>query len=183
MSDVEETKTNETSVLSDSTKTGSQIETSDISKHESSVNKTDVTELISDPSKDPVVVEKDKTDNENQTEDQSRSAELEDGQIFTADQLEEGSDDDDDDDSDDDDDDGRWITPSNIKNVKAKMGTGDTEKASVPVGCLTTDFAMQVSDLFKYELCREKTCLLGKPVFWVFDQIGHKHVCTAAEDG
>ena len=162
LSGVEEKKTNETPLLPDGTKTASQIETSDISKHESSVNKTDVTEHISDPSKDPVVVEKDKTENENQTEDQSRSAELEDGQIFKADQLEEGSDDDDNDD-DDDDDDGGWITPSNIKNVKAKMGTGDTEKASVPVGCLTTDFAMQVSDLFKYELCREKTCLLG---FW-----------------
>ena len=45
---------------------------------------------------------------------------------------------------DDDDDDGGWITPSNIAQVKKSMGGVNCERATVPVGCLTTDFAMQV---------------------------------------
>lgn len=45
---------------------------------------------------------------------------------------------------DDDDDGGGWITPSNIRQVK--MESADwTAPADVKVGCLTTDFAMQVS--------------------------------------
>ncbi|XP_067651419.1 RNA-binding protein NOB1-like [Haliotis asinina] len=36
-----------------------------------------------------------------------------------------------------------WITPSNIQKVKKQMGGGDTARADVTVGCLTTDFAMQ----------------------------------------
>ncbi|WAR12767.1 NOB1-like protein [Mya arenaria] len=59
---------------------------------------------------------------------------------------EESDSDDDDDDSgvdDDDDDDDGWITPSNIKAVKEKMGGDTVEKAVIQVGCLTTDFAMQ----------------------------------------
>ncbi|CAK6983963.1 RNA-binding protein NOB1 isoform X1 [Scomber scombrus] len=44
---------------------------------------------------------------------------------------------------DDDDDGGGWITPSNIKQVK--MDTADwAAPADVRVGCLTTDFAMQI---------------------------------------
>lgn len=43
------------------------------------------------------------------------------------------------------DDGGGWITPSNIKQVK--MESADwTAPADVKVGCLTTDFAMQVTD-------------------------------------
>lgn len=45
---------------------------------------------------------------------------------------------------DDDNDGGGWITPSNIRQVK--MESADwTAPADVKVGCLTTDFAMQVS--------------------------------------
>ena len=49
-------------------------------------------------------------------------------------------------DNDDDDDDDGWITPDNIKHVKSQMGkeTLDAIPANVTVGCLTTDFAMQV---------------------------------------
>lgn len=49
------------------------------------------------------------------------------------------------DDDDDDDDDG-WITPDNISRIKGQMGKGplDAVPANVTVGCLTTDFAMQV---------------------------------------
>ena len=47
------------------------------------------------------------------------------------------------DDEDDDDDEG-WITPSNISEVKERMGETGGERASVTVGCVTTDFAMQV---------------------------------------
>lgn len=43
------------------------------------------------------------------------------------------------------DDGGGWITPSNINQVK--MDSADwTSPADVRVGCLTTDFAMQVTD-------------------------------------
>lgn len=48
-------------------------------------------------------------------------------------------------DQDQDDDGGGWITPSNIKQVK--MDSADwTAPGDVTVGCLTTDFAMQVRD-------------------------------------
>ena len=45
-----------------------------------------------------------------------------------------------------DDDDGGWITPANIKKVQAQFGEMHITPtpANVPVGCLTTDFAMQV---------------------------------------
>ena len=46
----------------------------------------------------------------------------------------------------DDEDDGGWITPSNIKEIKASMGDKNLEKANVTVGCITGDFAMQASD-------------------------------------
>ncbi|XP_069114071.1 RNA-binding protein NOB1-like isoform X1 [Argopecten irradians] len=71
---------------------------------------------------------------------------LSEGETLSADILEEESEEDDDeeeDDDDDDDDDDGWITPSNIKSVKERMGDVNTEKADVPVGCLTTDFAIQ----------------------------------------
>ncbi len=50
-----------------------------------------------------------------------------------------------DEEEEEDDDGGGWITPSNIKQVK--MESADwTAPADVRVGCLTTDFAMQVTD-------------------------------------
>ena len=54
-----------------------------------------------------------------------------------------------DDDENEDDDDG-WITPDNISRVKDEMrkGTLDAVPANVTVGCLTTDFAMQVIKSF-----------------------------------
>lgn len=54
-----------------------------------------------------------------------------------------------DDDENEDDDDG-WITPDNISHVKDEMrkGTLDAVPANVTVGCLTTDFAMQVIKSF-----------------------------------
>lgn len=49
-----------------------------------------------------------------------------------------------DDENEDDDDGGGWITPSNINQVKTD--TADwTAPEDVKVGCLTTDFAMQVT--------------------------------------
>lgn len=57
----------------------------------------------------------------------------------------EGDEEDEPEDQDQDDDGGGWITPSNIKQVK--MDSADwTAPADVTVGCLTTDFAMQVRD-------------------------------------
>lgn len=44
---------------------------------------------------------------------------------------------------DDEDDGGGWITPSNIKQVKLD-GRNGKPAANVKVGCVTTDFAMQV---------------------------------------
>jgi len=75
--------------------------------------------------------------------------ESQDGEVIQAEDIgeetdsEDGEDEDDEEEDDDDDDDG-WITPSNIKAVKEKMGGETMEKAVVQVGCLTTDFAMQV---------------------------------------
>lgn len=49
-------------------------------------------------------------------------------------------------DQDSDDDGGGWITPKNIRQIQQEM-----EQCAVPkdvrVGCVTTDFAMQVSGL------------------------------------
>ena len=49
------------------------------------------------------------------------------------------------DDDDSDDDDG-WITPGNISQIKADYGISETQSrpTNIAVGCLTTDFAMQV---------------------------------------
>lgn len=71
----------------------------------------------------------------------------------------EGSDNnsaDDDDDFEDDDssnedyevDDEGWITPENIIEMKRKMGGELIEDKPVVVGCLTMDFAMQVSNVY-----------------------------------
>ena len=142
LSDNREKNTNESSVSPehDGANTNSGTEKSAISKLESLI-KADLTEQISDPFKETAGVENNEIESKNQTENQSSFGELQDGEIFTADRLEEGSDDDVD---NDDDDGGGWITPSNIKKMKSKMGMGDSERASVPVGCLTTDFSMQV---------------------------------------
>lgn len=43
----------------------------------------------------------------------------------------------------DEDDEGGWITPSNIRQLKMDSANW-TASADVKVGCLTTDFAMQV---------------------------------------
>lgn len=75
-----------------------------------------------------------------------------DGRLNTLPRTEDQSDDEDkenepeeEDEEEDDDDGGGWITPSNIKQVK--MDSADwTAPADVTVGCLTTDFAMQVTD-------------------------------------
>ena len=56
-------------------------------------------------------------------------------------------------DNGDDDDDG-WITPDNITHVKSQMGkeTLAAVPANVTVGCLTTDFAMQVPMKFQVDM-------------------------------
>lgn len=41
-------------------------------------------------------------------------------------------------------DDEGWITPSNLKQVQQDTGHCDTAPVGVQVGCVTTDFAMQV---------------------------------------
>ncbi|XP_020844734.1 RNA-binding protein NOB1 isoform X2 [Phascolarctos cinereus] len=46
-------------------------------------------------------------------------------------------------DEDDEDEDGGWITPSNIKQVQQELGQCDSP-GDVQVGCVTTDFAMQM---------------------------------------
>ena len=92
------------------------------------------------------------TDEEKQETD-ALAGQLGEGDILPAGSLQESesedyddSDDDDSDDDDSDDDDG-WITPSNICSVKQSMGEYESggEAEMVEVGCLTTDFAMQVS--------------------------------------
>ena len=92
------------------------------------------------------------TDNssERDTQDTDGNKLYREGDVLPGSCIEEGeqSDDDDedgdnDDDDDDDDDDG-WITPGNIQELKKSMGMPEAQKADVSVGCLTTDFAMQV---------------------------------------
>ena len=51
-------------------------------------------------------------------------------------------------DDDDDDDDNDWITPDNLHRAREQMGGATTVSAKgVAVGCLTTDFSMQVYSL------------------------------------
>ena len=68
---------------------------------------------------------------------------------------------------DEDEDGGGWITPSNIKQVK--MDSADwTAPADVRVGCLTTDFAMQVLGAVSWLLEQQWLCVIGwKVKFWV----------------
>lgn len=42
------------------------------------------------------------------------------------------------------DDDDSWITPQNMSDLKRSAGCSFAESTSVTVGCLTTDFAIQV---------------------------------------
>ena len=76
---------------------------------------------------------------------------LSEGDVLPAESLQEGESDDEDEDDDsgvddDDGDDDGWITPSNIGSVKQSMGEyAAVCEERVDVGCLTTDFAMQVS--------------------------------------
>lgn len=54
-------------------------------------------------------------------------------------------------DGDDDDDDGAgWITPGNISKVKKEMGFEELDETAIDAknACLTTDFAMQVHDIY-----------------------------------
>ena len=60
------------------------------------------------------------------------------------DDSDEYDDDESDDDGDDSDDDGDWITPGNIKELKNSGLPESHTKAQITVGCLTTDFAVQV---------------------------------------
>lgn len=54
------------------------------------------------------------------------------------------------DDGDDDDDEG-WITPENIEAMKkASLAMNQHQITSVPVACITTDYAMQVDSDFIY---------------------------------
>ena len=70
----------------------------------------------------------------------------EEGLTVTAEMLEETEEDEgiEEDEEDDDDDDDGWITPGNIRSLKQKMANVDQERKAVEVGCVTTDFAMQV---------------------------------------
>ncbi len=72
---------------------------------------------------------------------------VQDDEVLEAERLEEDEEEEEDGDSDEEEEDGggRWITPSNLKQVKKAMGDKNSEPARVTVGCLTTDFAMQVS--------------------------------------
>ena len=56
-----------------------------------------------------------------------------------------------DDDDDDDDNGGDWITPENISQIKSDLGMleNKTRPTNVIVGCLTTDFAMQVRIFYR----------------------------------
>ena len=54
--------------------------------------------------------------------------------------------------SDEDDNDGDWITLDNLHRAREQMGGATTASAEgVTVGCLTTDFTMQV--LFHPSIC------------------------------
>lgn len=70
-------------------------------------------------------------------------------------------------------DDEGWITPSNLKQVQQDLGHCDTAPADIQVGCVTTDFAMQVgadgggrcglapascSASAAWALCKEQLC-------------------------
>lgn len=48
-----------------------------------------------------------------------------------------------DDEEEEDDDGGGWITPHNIKQVQMDMGVFESP-TDIRVGCVTTDFSMQV---------------------------------------
>ncbi len=47
--------------------------------------------------------------------------------------------------AEEDDDEEGWITPSNLQEVQKDMGGVDEEPEDIIVGCMTSDFAMQVS--------------------------------------
>ncbi|XP_045193353.2 RNA-binding protein NOB1-like [Mercenaria mercenaria] len=129
----------------DSKQTANEIQTDTVNTADS----TNSCEIKSGGSKQNVTEtnENDKTEIDIKDEREmscNKFEDLEEGGVIPDDMIgeESESEEEDEDDEDEDDDDG-WITPSNIKSVKEKMGGGDVERAEVQVGCLTTDFAMQ----------------------------------------
>ena len=85
----------------------------------------------------------------NESRDNDEGFEENDEGVDSDDDLDSNSDND-----EDDDDDGGWITPDNINQVKSRMRKEnlDAVPANVTVGCLTTDFAMQVIAQFQGNL-------------------------------
>lgn len=79
---------------------------------------------------------------EQESHDQQHRALLGEGDVIPEDSI-KYDDDDSEEEEDEEEEDGGWITPNNIKQVRAQMGDKNVEKADVTVGCLTTDFAMQ----------------------------------------
>ena len=60
--------------------------------------------------------------------------------------ADDDSDDDEDDDEGEEEDDEGWITPGNIDAVKqATVALTESQVTDLPVACVTTDYAMQVS--------------------------------------
>lgn len=45
------------------------------------------------------------------------------------------------------DDDSGWVTPSNFAHLRRNINGGDTEEKEITVGCMSTDFSVQVSML------------------------------------
>lgn len=58
-----------------------------------------------------------------------------------------------DDEVEEEDDDDGWITPGNIKEMKQKILSEVVEDVIPAVGCLTTDFAMQVRVQLRIKPC------------------------------
>ena len=85
--------------------------------------------------------------------EQTSKMNVNEGDSIPSDMIQERSDSEDEaeDDEDDDDDEG-WITPGNIAQIREKMGVPNAQKAEVEVGCITTDFAMQVKGLVSYHV-------------------------------
>lgn len=61
----------------------------------------------------------------------------------TSEEEEEEDGDDEQDEDDDDDDDASWITPGNLVEMKSSYGKSVFDDATVRVGCMSTDYAVQ----------------------------------------
>jgi hypothetical protein len=94
------------------------------------------------------------TDSNKELIDKNNKIENQDDNGDDADDNDDDDDENEDEDEDEDEDDKGWITPSNLEQVKkssiVESEQQDLNDLNIKVACMTSDFSMQVINIFEY---------------------------------